>query len=186
MAELLRAPKVMSKVKEEVNQVIGKGNQVKESDIDRLPYLQAIVKETYRLHPAAPLLIPRRAIVDVEINGRYTIPKGSQILVNVWAISRDPSVWEDPSEFIPERFLGSSVDFKGRDFELVPFGGGRRICPGLPLATRMIQLMLGSLIHNFEWKLENDVTPETMNMDEKFGITLQMAEPLRVIPVLII
>jgi cytochrome P450 len=146
MAELVHNPEAMSKAKTELEQVIGKGNPIEESDIARLPYLQAVVKETFRLHPVAPFLLPRKAKADVEING-YIIPEGAQVLVNAWAIGRDPSSWEKVNSFMPERFLGSEIDFKGRNFELIPFGGGRRICPGLPLAMRMLHLTLGSLIH---------------------------------------
>ncbi|XP_062110631.1 geraniol 8-hydroxylase-like [Humulus lupulus] len=177
MTELLKNPEAMSKAQAELNQVIGKGNQVKESDIGRLPYLQAIIKEAFRLHPAIPLLLPRRAETDVEVCG-YVVPKGAQVMVNAWAVSRDPKVWENPNEFIPERFLDSNVDVKGRHFEITPFGAGRRICPGLPLAVRMVHLMLGSLINSFDWKLEDGVEPETLSMDDKFGITLQKAKPL--------
>lgn len=178
MAELLHNPEILSKAKAELNQVIGKGNPVEESDISRLPYLQAVVKETFRLHPVVPFLLPRKAEEDVEIKG-YIIPKGAQVLVNAWAIGRDPSLWENANAFMPERFLGSDIDVKGRNFELIPFGGGRRICPGMPLAIRMLHLMLGSLIHNFDWKLEG----EDKNLDDKFGLTLQTAQPLKAIPV---
>lgn len=181
MAELLRNPQVLVKAKKELEQVIGKGNPVEESDINRLPYLQAIIKETFRMHATVPLLLPRKAGADAEICG-FTVPKGAQVLVNVWAIGRDPSIWEKPSAFMPERFLGSDIDVKGRDFGLIPFGAGRRICPGLALANRMLHLMLGSLIHSFDWKLEGGISPEDMNMEEKFGLTLQLAEPLRAIP----
>ncbi|KAM5572682.1 geraniol 8-hydroxylase-like [Rosa sericea] len=182
MAELLHSPEVLSKAQLELNEVIGKGNPVEESDITRLPYLQAIIKETFRMHPAVPLLLPRKAESDVEIEGS-TVPKGAQVLVNAWAIGRDPSIWDDPDSFKPERFLGSELDVRGRNFELIPFGAGRRICPGLPLAIRMLHLMLGSLIHSFVWKLEDGVTPENMNMDDQFGLTLEMAKPLRAIPI---
>ena len=178
MAELLKNPEIMSKAKAELNQVIGNGNQVKELDIAWLPYLQAIVKETFRLHPTVPLLFPRKAETDVNISG-YTVPKGALVLVNAWAISRDSNIWDNPNEFIPERFLDSNIDVKGRHFELIPFGGGRRICPGLPLAIRMVHLMLGSLIHSFDWKLEDGVEPESIDMEDKFGITLQKGQPLR-------
>lgn len=181
LAELLHNPEALSKVKLELEQTIGKGNLVEESDVTRLPYLQAIVKETFRLHPAVPLLLPRKASNDIEVGG-FTIPKDSQIFVNAWAIARDPSTWDNPNSFVPERFFGSDLDVKGRNFELIPFGGGRRICPGLPLAIRMLPLILGSLIHSFDWKLET-VTPKNMDMDDKFGITLQMAEPLLVVPI---
>ncbi|KAL9414596.1 hypothetical protein AB3S75_042960 [Citrus x aurantiifolia] len=180
MTELLHNPGALSKAKLELEQTVGKGNPIEESDIIRLPYLQAVVKETFRLHPPAPLLIPRKALEDVEIAG-FTVPKGAQLFVNVWAIGRDESTWDNPHTFIPERFLRSNVDFKGQNFELIPFGAGRRICPGLPLAIRMLYLMLGSLINSFDWKLEN----ENMDMEEKFGITIMKAQPLRAVPVAI-
>ena len=181
LAELLKAPEIMSKARAELEQVIGKGNQVNESEITRLPYLQAIIKETLRLHPPTPLLLPRKAGADVEIL-EYTIPKGAQVLINVWAIGRDPSIWDNPNKFAPERFIESSIDVGGGHFELAPFGGGRRICPGLPLAMRMLHLMLGSLLHSFDWKLGDGVGPDDLNMEDRFGLTLQMAQPLLVIP----
>ncbi len=182
MAELLHSPETLSKAQEELRQTIGRGNHVDESDIPRLPYLQAVVKETFRLHPAVPLLLPRKAGADVEVRG-LSVPKGARVLVNAWAIGRDPSIWENPNSFMPERFLGSEIEVRDRTFQVIPFGGGRRICPGFPLAIRMVHLMLGSLIHSFDWKLEDGVTPKDMNMDEKFGITLEMAHPLRAVPI---
>ncbi|GAV79595.1 p450 domain-containing protein, partial [Cephalotus follicularis] len=187
MAELLCNPKTSAKAQEELQQTIGKNNQLEESDIPRLPYLQAIIKENFRLHPAVPLLLPRKAGEDVEING-YIVPKGAQIIVNAWNIGRDPSSWEDPNKFMPERFLGSDIEPLGRNFELlpnfelIPFGGGRRVCPGLPLALRMLPLMLGTLVHSFNWKLEEGVKAEDMDMEEKFGISLAKAQPLRAVP----
>ncbi|GLT71620.1 hypothetical protein SLA2020_436230 [Shorea laevis] len=182
MTELLGNPKILRKARAELEKVIGKARQVQESDIACLPYLQSIIKETLRMHPTTPLLLPRRAAADVEICG-FTVPEGTQVLVNAWAIGRDPSIWEMPSSFIPDRFLGSEIDVKGTHFELIPFGGGQRVCPGLDLSLRMLHIMLGSLINCFDWKLEDGVTPESMNMEEKFGITLQKADPLRAIPI---
>ncbi|GMN52107.1 hypothetical protein TIFTF001_021247 [Ficus carica] len=184
IAELLKSPEIMSKANAELEQVIGKGNQVKESDITQLPYLQAIVKETLRLYPSIPL-IPREAERDVQVCG-YVIPKGAQVLVNAWAIGRDPTIWDNPNKFLPERFLESNIDIGGRSFEFIPFGGGRRLCPGLPLATRMLHLILASLLHSFTWKLEDGISPENMNMEDKFGLATQMAQPLRARPVAII
>ncbi|KAL5541020.1 hypothetical protein UlMin_042593 [Ulmus minor] len=181
MAELLRNPEILSKARAELEQIIGRGNPVEESDIARLPYLQAIVKETLRLHPVGPLLLPRRAEADVKI-ADFTVPEGAQIFINVWAIGRDPNTWDDPNSFKPERFLGSELDVKGRNFELLPFGGGRRICPGLPLAMRILHLVLGNFIHSFDWKLENGIKLEEVDMEDKFGVTLEMAHPLRAIP----
>ncbi|XP_054824027.1 geraniol 8-hydroxylase-like [Prosopis cineraria] len=182
MTELIRNPEAMSKAKAELELTVGKGNPVEENDMDRLPYLLAVLKETFRLHPVVPLLLPRRAEEDVELCG-YVIPKGAQVLVNIWAIGRDPSIWNEPDVFNAERFLGSEIDVKGRHFELAPFGAGRRICPGLPLAMKMLVLILGSLINSFDWELEDGMTPEDKDMEDKFGIVMEKAKPLRAVPV---
>ncbi|XP_057977589.1 geraniol 8-hydroxylase-like [Malania oleifera] len=182
MAELLHNPLRLSKVQVELRQIIKKGHLMEEADITRLPYLQVIVKETFRLHPTAPLLLPHKAQTEVDVCG-FQVPKGAQVLVNVWAIGRDPKTWARSNSFEPERFLGSDMDVKGRNFQLIPFGAGRRICPGLPLGNKMIHLMLGSLLHAFDWKLEEGIEPEDMIMEDKFGITLQMAQPLHAFPV---
>ncbi|GAU18916.1 hypothetical protein TSUD_229060 [Trifolium subterraneum] len=182
MTELLHNPNIMSKAKKELEEIIGLGNSIEESDIARLPYLQAIIKETLRLHPIAPLLLPRKAKTDVKLNG-YMIPKGAQIFVNVWAIGRDPEIWDDPNLFSPERYLGTKLDIKGQNFQLTPFGSGRRICPGLPLAMRMLHMMLGSLLISFDWKLENGMKPEEIDMEGAIdGLALKKCESLRVIP----
>ncbi|KAK7264001.1 hypothetical protein RJT34_31602 [Clitoria ternatea] len=181
MAELIKNEKVMAKAKQELEQIIGKGKPVEESDIGRLPYLQAVIKETFRLHPAVPFLIPRKAVADVEIEG-YRIPKDTQVWVNVWAIGRSSSIWKNPNLFSPERFLNSEIDVKGHHYELAPFGAGRRVCIGLSLSMRMINLMLGSLINCFNWKLEDGVEVDDMNMEDSFGITLAKAKPVRAIP----
>ncbi|KAG5392059.1 hypothetical protein IGI04_022022, partial [Brassica rapa subsp. trilocularis] len=177
MAELLTNPTTMAKAQAEIEQMIGLNGFSQEPDISELPYIQAVVKETFRLHPPVPFLLPREAETDVEIFG-YLVPKDAQVLVNVWAIGRDPGVWENPTRFEPERFLGKEIDVKGKDYELTPFGAGRRICPGLPLAVKMVSLMLVSLIYSFDWKL-----PNAVDMDETFGITLHKSNPLHAIPV---
>ncbi|KAL4314801.1 geraniol 8-hydroxylase [Arachis ipaensis] len=187
MAELIHNPDIMSKAKKEVEEAVGIGNPVTESDIATLPYLQAIIKETLRLHPPAPLLLPRKAKVSVELINGYTIPKGANIMINVFAIGRHQETWENPTLFSPDRFMGTNVDVKGKDFQLTPFGSGRRICPGLPLAMRMLHLMLGTLINTFDWKLENGMKPKEMNMEDVIGgNALRKKDPLRVIPVKII
>ncbi|XP_050221350.1 (S)-N-methylcoclaurine 3'-hydroxylase isozyme 1-like [Mercurialis annua] len=180
MAELLKNKEAMKRVSEELDREINK-SPIKECHVAQLPYLNACVKETLRLHPPAPFLIPRRATEDCEVMN-YTVPKDSQVLVNVWAIGRDPSAWEDPLSFKPERFLGSSFDVKGHDFELLPFGSGRRVCPGLAMATRQLPLILASLIHCFDWSLPNGEDPAKLDMTEKFGITLQKQHPLLIVP----
>ncbi|XP_073138716.1 cytochrome P450 76T24-like [Henckelia pumila] len=181
MSELLRHPTKMLKLKNELREVIVKNKQVTESDISRLPYLRAVVKEIFRLHPAAPLLAPHKPDEDVGING-YTIPRNAQILINAWAIGRDSGAWFNPESFTPERFLENEMDFKGQHFELIPFGAGRRICPGLPLANRMVHLMVATLVHYFDWELDGGLKPQELDMNESFGLTLQKTIPLKAIP----
>ncbi|XP_059456103.1 cytochrome P450 76T24-like [Corylus avellana] len=182
MAELLRSPEKMAKARKELEEVLGKDKLVQESDISKLPYLRAIVKEIFRLHPATPFLVPHKALADVEMCG-FTVPKNAQILVNVWAMGRDSSIWPNPNLFEPERFLEQDIDFKGGDFELIPFGAGRRICPGLSFANRMVHMILASLVHNFNWKLADEMKAEDMDMREMFGLSLHKAEPLQAIPI---
>nr|WCR39965.1 ferruginol synthase CYP1 [Scutellaria barbata] len=179
VAELLLNSEKLRKAKDELKSVIGEKKQVEESDMAKLPYFQAVIKEVLRLHPAAPLLVPRKSDYDVQVSG-YVIPKDAQIFVNVWAFSRDESVWSNPDSFEPERFLERKLDFWGRDFEFIPFGSGRRICPGLALADRMLPMLVATLIHNFDWKFEAGVVPE---LTDKFGLVLHKALPLKAIPI---
>ncbi|KAJ8447371.1 hypothetical protein Cgig2_013148 [Carnegiea gigantea] len=174
---------IMAKAQAEMEQLLGKGQSrsIQESDISKLPYIQAIVKETMRLHPAGPFLLPHKATTNVELCG-YWVPKNAQVWVNVWFIGRDPNVWLDSESFTPERFLESEIDVKGQDFELMPFGTGRRICPGMPLAYRMLHLMLATFLHSFNWKLDHGLNPEDVDIEEKFGITLAKVQPLQAIP----
>ncbi|KAM7252711.1 hypothetical protein ACFE04_008220 [Oxalis oulophora] len=181
MTELLRNPEKMNKAKKELDEILGRNGLVEESEISKLPYLQAVVKETFRLHPPVPLLVPREAGYDVQIAG-FTIPKNAQLLVNVWGMGRDPRIWQDPTIFQPERFLECEIDFKGRDFELIPFGTGKRICPGLPLVHRAVHQTLASIINTFDWRLEDGLKPEAIDMDEKLGIALTKTIPLMAIP----
>ena len=182
MTELLQNPEKLTKAQTELRQLLGKYELIQEFDIKKLPYLQAVMKETLRLHPPAPFLLPHKAETEVEISS-YVVPKTAQILVNVWAMGRDSSVWQNPTSFMPERFIESEIDMKGRDFELIPFGAGRRICPGLPLAQRMVHLTLASLLYSFDWKLAHDLKPENMDMTEKFGLILHKSEPVLAIPI---
>ncbi|KAM3357229.1 hypothetical protein P3S68_023943 [Capsicum galapagoense] len=178
MAETLRQPYILKKAQAEIAEVVGKGKSIEEVDVSRLPYLQFIVKETLRMHPPAPFLVPRRVDQDIELCD-YIIPKGSMVLVNAWAIGQDSNFWEDPLVFKPERFQSLELDVRGNDFELIPFGAGRRICPGLPLALTVI---LGSMLNSFNWKLEACIEPKDKDMEEKFGVILAKALPLRAIP----
>ncbi|XP_027343807.1 flavonoid 3',5'-hydroxylase 2-like [Abrus precatorius] len=173
LAEMLKNPNIMKRVHEEMDQVIGKGRRLQESDIPNLPYLQAVCKETYRKHPSTPLNLPRVSAEPCQVNGYY-IPKNTRLSVNIWAIGRDPNVWENPLEFNPERFLSgknAKVDPRGNDFELIPFGAGRRICAGTRMGIVLVQYILGTLVHSFHWKLPNGVVD--LNMEESFGLALQ-------------
>ncbi|CBI30230.3 unnamed protein product, partial [Vitis vinifera] len=181
MTELLRRPESMRKAQEELDRVVGPHGKVEESDIDQLLYLQAVVKETLRLHPPIPLLLPRNALQDTNFMG-YFVPKNTQVFVNAWAIGRDPDAWKEPLSFKPDRFLGSNLDYKGQNFEFIPFGSGRRICIGISLANKLLPLALASLLHCFDWELGGGVTPETMDMNERVGITVRKLIPLKPIP----
>lgn len=178
LTELLSNPESLNKAKAELGQAVGADRTFEEDDIDNLPYLKAVIKETLRLHPPIPFLVPRRAMEDTNFQG-YHIPKDTQVLVNAWAIGRDPEVWDRPWSFKPERFLGSTVDYKGQNYELIPFGAGRRMCAGVPLAHRMLHLILGSLLHQFDWELD---CKEKIDMKDRMGITVRKAEPLIAVP----
>lgn len=183
MAELLHNPHTLAKVQSELKSTIGLNRKLEEKDVETLPYLKAVIKETLRLHPPLPFLVPHMAMSSCKMLGYY-IPKETQVLVNVWAIGRDPKTWKDPMEFKPERFLDpNTVDYRGRHFEFIPFGSGRRMCPAVPLASRVLPLALGSLLHAFDWVLADDMKPEEMDMSERMGITLRKAIPLKAIPI---
>ncbi|GJT98271.1 cytochrome P450 [Tanacetum coccineum] len=179
MAELLKNKEIMDKVQEELKREIN-SNSIMEYDFSHLTYFNAFIKETLRLHPVVPLLLPRRAVEACEVMN-YTIPQNSQIWVNVWAIGRDPKVWEDPNTFKPERFIGSHLDFTGHDYEFIPFGGGRRMCPGIPSGIKSLQTILATLIHEYDWVLPSNENPAKLDMNEKFGVTLQKEKPLELI-----
>ncbi|CAN6300817.1 unnamed protein product [Urochloa humidicola] len=187
MAELLRNPGTMTKLRAEIAGALGDKEAIEEPDVAGLPYLQAVVKEALRLHPVAPLLLPHKAVEDgAEVCG-YAVPRGSTVFVNVWAIMRDPALWENPDEFLPERFLdkAAEVDFKGKDFEFIPFGSGRRQCPGMPLAERVVPHLLASLLHAFEWRLPEGMTAEQLDVSERFTTGNVLAVPLKAVPVAI-
>lgn len=178
LAEMLNKPETLKKAQQELDNIVGKANIVEESHIRQLPYLQAIMKEVLRLHPALPLMVPHCPSQTCVV-GNYTVPKGSRVFVNVWAIHRDPSVWENPSEFIPERFLNGKGDYSGNDFKYIPFGSGRRMCAGISMAERMVMYSLASLVHSFDWELPVGVK---VDLSEKFGIVMQKSVPLLAIP----
>ncbi len=180
LAELLRHPQFAKKAREELDDVVGLERVVNESDIPRLKYLQAIVKETFRLHPPITLLLPRENIEGCEVGG-YHIPPKTRLYVNVWAIHRDPSIYENPLEFNPERFVGSNVDLKGKDFQLLPFGSGRRVCPGYPFGLTNVQMELARFLHSFTLSLPKGENLQDMDMSEVFSIITLKAISLHVV-----
>lgn len=181
MAELIKNPRVQQKAQEELDRVIGTNRVMTEQDFSSLPYLQCIAKEALRLHPPTPLMLPHRANANVKVGG-YDIPKGSNVHVNVWAVARDPKVWSNPLEFRPERFMEEDVDMKGHDFRLLPFGAGRRICPGAQLGINLVTSMIGHLLHHFSWVPANGVRPEEIDMSENPGLVTYMRTSLEAIP----
>ncbi|XP_062201083.1 flavonoid 3'-monooxygenase CYP75B4-like [Phragmites australis] len=186
LAELIRHPDILRQAQEELDAVVGTDRLVSESDLPRLTFLNAVIKETFRLHPSTPLSLPRMAAEECEVAGYY-IPKGTELLVNVWGIARDPALWPDPLEYRPSRFLPggaqADIDLKGSDFGLIPFGAGRRICAGLSWGLRMVTLTCATLVHAFNWELPMGQTPDKLNMEEAFTLLLQRAVPLMVHPV---
>ncbi|KAF5480772.1 hypothetical protein F2P56_001488 [Juglans regia] len=181
LSELMKHPRVMKKLQKELETEVGLKRMVEEADLDRLEYLDMIVKETLRLHPVAPLMIPHEAREDCTVNG-FHIPGKSRVMINLWAIGRDPSVWSDAEKFFPERFVGSNIDLRGRDFRLIPFGAGRRSCPGMQLGLTVFRLVLAQLVHCFDWDLPDNIQPTELDMTEAFGITVPRAKHLLAIP----
>ncbi|KAH0939957.1 hypothetical protein HID58_007418 [Brassica napus] len=180
MAEILNNPEIMKRAQQELDEVVGKDKIVEESHIPELPYILAIMKETLRLHTVAPLLNPHRPSQTTAVSG-FTIPKDSKIFINVWAIHRNPDVWENPLEFDPSRFLDQSYDFNGNDFNYIPFGSGRRICVGMAMGERVVLYNIATLLHSFDWKLPQG---ERVEVEEKSGITLKLKNPLVTTPAL--
>ncbi|KAK2995536.1 hypothetical protein RJ640_026688 [Escallonia rubra] len=176
MAELMKNPKVMEKAQAEVRRCLKDTGKINEEDIQELNYLKCVVKETLRLHPPAPLT-PRESIKSCEI-GEYKIPLKARVIINLWAIARDPKHWPDADCFLPERFDGSSVDYKGTNFQYIPFGAGRRMCPGIAFGIANVELQLAQLLYHFDWKLPHGMKSEELNMIEAFGASVKRKDPL--------
>ncbi|XP_056694656.1 desmethyl-deoxy-podophyllotoxin synthase [Spinacia oleracea] len=183
ISELLKNPKEMKKAQAEVRRVYEGETAVDEKKLHELTYLKLVIKETLRLHPPAPLLVPRESMDKCQINS-YDIPSKTRVLINAWAIGRDPEFWPEPERFNPERFdNNSSVDYKGTNFELIPFGAGRRMCPGVALGMANVELPLAMLLYHFDWKLPSGLSPEYLDMNEAFGLTVRRKNDLQVIPI---
>ncbi|XVF70842.1 hypothetical protein PTKIN_Ptkin11bG0194300 [Pterospermum kingtungense] len=181
MSEIVKNPELMKKAQNEVRGVFGENGAVNETKIHELKLLKSIVKETLRLHPPAPLLIPRECSENCVIKG-YDIPAKTKVLINAWAIQRDPCNWTEAEEFNPERFLDSSIDFRGTNFEYIPFGAGRRICPGILFGLPNIELPLANLLYHFDWKVPDGMKCEDLEMTESFGLTVRRKKDLFLVP----
>jgi len=179
---MLKDPRVLKKAQAEVREIFKKRGKVDETCIDELKYLKAIIKEILRLHPAVPLLIPRECRQNCEVDG-YHIPFKSKVIINAWAIGMDPKYWTDPERFYPERFIDSSIDYKGTNFEYIPFGAGRRICPGINYGMANVELALALLLCHFDWKLPNGMKNEDLDMTELFGASVIRKDDLYCIPI---
>lgn len=177
MAELLKHPQIMKKLQKEIRQITRDKMHIQEQNLEQMNYLKAVIKETIRLHPTVPLLAPRESTQDTEING-YHIPAKTSVLINAWAIHRDPSAWNEPEKFDPERFLHSPIDYQGDDLQLIPFGAGRRICPGILFAMAKTELLLANLVHNFDWRLPEGVGTQNLDMTECFTVSMHKNTPL--------
>ncbi|KAL0300011.1 UNVERIFIED_CONTAM: cytochrome [Sesamum angustifolium] len=180
MAELMRNPGVMEKVQAEVRQAFKGKTKVEESDVQALKYLKLVIKETFRLHPPIPLL-PRACRDECKVNG-YSIPLKSKVMINIWAMGRDPEYWHQPETFQPERFENSSTDFLGNSFEYIPFGAGRRICPGMNFGLANVELPLAQLLYHFDWKMPTGMSADDIDMTEAEGIAVSRKNGLFLVP----
>ncbi|XP_004490657.1 6,7,8-trihydroxycoumarin synthase [Cicer arietinum] len=177
MTALMKNPRVMQKVQDEIRKAYKGKGFIEEEDAKKLPYLNAVIKESMRLYPILPILLPRETMKKCNIDG-YEIPDKTLVFVNAWAIHRDPETWKNPEEFYPERFLDSHIDFKGQDFELIPFGSGRRICPGLNMAVATVELVLANLLYLFDWEMPEGVKSEDIDIDGLPGLIKHKKHPL--------
>ncbi|KAH0468231.1 hypothetical protein IEQ34_003264 [Dendrobium chrysotoxum] len=181
MTELIRNPEVMKKVKDELRKVAHGEDIISEERLGQLSYMKVFIKEVIRMHPPAPLLLPRESLQECQIQG-YNIPKQTRLVINAWAFGRDESYWEAPEQFKPERFFDCTVDYKGKDFYFIPFGVGRRICPGMDFSMAIIEIALANLLHRFDWSLPSGITIEDMNMDEGGGVITFRKQKLELVP----
>jgi len=171
MTELMKNPKVMKKVQDEVRSLIRNKEKVEETDLDQLQYLKSVIKETLRLHPPVPLFLQRETIQYCKIHD-YDIPAKTRLLISAWAIGRDPKIWERADEFYPDRFMNNSIDYRGHHFQFIPFGAGRRICPGMQSGILVVELALANLLYLFDWELPNGMSKEDIDMSEAPGVTV--------------
>lgn len=183
MAELAANPRVMAKLQEEIARATGGKPAITEAEVGGMEYMKAVVKEVLRLHPPAPILVPHESTAAAAVQG-YEIPARTSLFVNAWAIGRDPAAWSpEPDAFSPERFLGREADYWGRTLEFIPFGSGRRACPGIPLAVAVVPMVVAAMVHSLEWRLPEGMAPGDVDVGDRFGAVLELATPLWAVPV---
>uniref|UniRef100_A0ACD5ZG70 Uncharacterized protein n=1 Tax=Avena sativa TaxID=4498 RepID=A0ACD5ZG70_AVESA len=181
LSELVRNPEMMAKAQAEVRRTLdGKSSEDHELHITELHYTRMVVKEGMRLHPALPLLVPRACQETCEVGG-FKVIKGSRVMINAWAIARDPEYWHDAEEFRPQRFEERKVDYQGTQFEYLPFGSGRRVCPGSNFGMAMLELIVARLLYYFDWSLPSGIQPHELDMDMIVGMTSRRRNPLHLI-----
>ncbi|KAE8703411.1 Cytochrome P450 83B1 [Hibiscus syriacus] len=180
MSFLMKNPKCLKRTQVEVRSLIGKKGFLKEYDVQNLTYLKAVIKETFRLQPIAPLLLPRETLQKCKIGGNE-VPAKSFVYVNAWEIGRDPQAWENPEEFCPERFIGSRIDYKGQHFELIPFDAGRRICPGMHIGATTVELALANLLYKFNWEMPSGINEKDRDFDVLSGLTTHKKNDLTLV-----
>ncbi|GAB2297806.1 hypothetical protein Dimus_031893 [Dionaea muscipula] len=181
MTELARHPESMKKAQEEVRRVASKEAEVNESHLRHLNYMKSVMKETMRIHPPVPLLVPRESMESCELDG-FQVPARTRVLINTYTIGRDPQSWDDPLEYRPERFIDGEIDFKGQDFRFLPFGGGRRGCPGFTFGLATAEITLAQLLFHFDWELPPGVEADKMDLTEIFGLATRKKCPLILVP----
>ncbi|XP_026432287.1 cytochrome P450 71B20-like [Papaver somniferum] len=182
MTELVKSPKAMKKVQDEIRNYVGSKGKVEESDLDNFPYLRMVVKETLRLHSIASILL-RQTMKHSKIDGYDMYPK-TWVLINTWAMGRNPEYWPNPEEFLPERFEDSTTDFtRNQNFEYLPFGGGRRVCPGLNTGIVLVELVLANILCSFDWELPKGLKREDLNSKEEYLAALGSRHPLELVPI---
>ncbi|KAJ0857754.1 Germacrene A hydroxylase [Helianthus annuus] len=181
ISELIRCPRAMEKVQAELRQALNGKERIKEEEIQDLPYLNLVIRETLRLHPPLPLVMPRECRQAMNLAG-YDVANKTKLIVNVFAINRDPEYWKDAESFNPERFENSNTTIMGADYEYLPFGAGRRMCPGSALGLANVQLPLANILYYFKWKLPNGASHDQLDMTESFGATVQRKTELMLVP----
>ncbi|CAA0837816.1 Cytochrome P450 71B37 [Striga hermonthica] len=181
MTALMKEPQLMHRVQTEIRTSIDKKTMVDEDDLHKLPYLKAVINESFRLYPPAPLLLPRETIEKCTLDG-YDIQPKSIVYVNAWAVARDPERWDNPDEFLPERFLNNNIDIKGQDFGVVPFGSGRRSCPGMFLGLATVELTIANMLYSFDWELPQGIQPKDVDTEPLLGLATHKKNPLLLVP----